>query len=70
MFSAGQTGQTGAPGAAPFATQAGKVQGGPASGSAYGPIGSASLPGGAPGAFSAAPGSGASNQQSKFVLTT
>ena len=66
MFSAGQTGQTGAPGAAPFATQAGKVQGGPAAGNAYGPIGSASLPG-APGAFSAAPGSGASNQQSKLI---
>jgi len=62
---AGQAGQTGAPGAAPFTSQAGKASVTPAGSSAYGPVGSTSVPGGAPGAFSAAPGSAVSTNQQK-----
>ena len=62
---AGQPGQTGAPGAAPFSSQGGKAPRG-SGGSGYGPIGSSAGPGSTPGVYSAAPGGAVStNQQSK-----
>ena len=60
---AGQPGQTGAPGAAPFSAQAGKAPSA-SGGSGYGPIGSSA--GSTAGVYSAAPGGAVStNQQSK-----
>ena len=62
---AGQPGQTGAPGAAPFTSQANKAS--PASGTTnYGPIGSTAPGSGT--AFSAAPGSAVTNNQSKYKI--
>jgi len=58
---AGQPGQTGAPGAAPFTSQANKVPAAPGANN-YGPIGSTSVPGSGT-AFSAAPGSAINNNQ-------
>ena len=55
---ASQPGTTGAPGAAPFTSSAGKPTG---PGNSYGPIGSSAGPGSTP-AFSAAPGSAVNNQ--------
>lgn len=57
---AGQPGQTGAPGAAPFTTQANKVTATPGA-TNFGPIGSTAPGSGA--AFSAAPGSAINNNQ-------